>query len=258
MSSRKGRSLVPWAWAIVLFAACGGSVVESIDDDDGGAGGQPGGASGSSAATGPGGRGGAVGASGRGGRGGGGASGASGAGTVGGRAGSAGFGGGAGYGGSGPICVDQGCGPPGYRCCQNRSGCSVSGPGGGYSCDCIGGIWSCTDPSAGDGTCPFGACSGTGLVCCRGRCANLQNDPYNCGFCGNICPGRYCDYGSCGPVPCYVAPPIDASGLCCGDQICGSAAQLCCNTRTGPQSIPFCHTPSPAEPTCPIGCPNCF
>jgi hypothetical protein len=251
MSSGKGRHWIPWAWAIVVFAACGGTVVESSDDDDGGPGGGPsptGGSSGAGAAVGRGGRGAASGASGRGG------------GPAGGRAGSAGYGGGAGYGGSGPICMDQGCGPSGTRCCQPGTGCGVSGPGpnGGYTCSCIGGIWSCSDPSVGDGTCPPGACSGTGLVCCRGRCVNLQNDPYNCGSCGRFC-GGYCDFGSCGPVPCFFTQPLDAGLLCCGNQICGSSADLCCSTQSGgAQRGPYCHTPSAAEPTCPIGCPNCF
>jgi hypothetical protein len=74
MSREKGRDWIPWAWAIVLFAACGGSVVESSGNDDGGAGQSgagpvSGGASGAGA-RGPGGRGGISGASGRGGVGG--------------------------------------------------------------------------------------------------------------------------------------------------------------------------------------------
>src|SRR5687768_5898610 len=102
MSKRMGRRWIPWAWVMVLAAACGGSVVESTGDDDVLDGGSE--------------TGGGLGASGATGRGGGGASsggrgGIAGASGVGASAGSAGYGGGAGYGGSGPICMEQGCGP---------------------------------------------------------------------------------------------------------------------------------------------------
>jgi hypothetical protein len=89
---------------------------------------------------------------------------------------------------------------------------------------------------------------------------NTQNDPNNCGGCGSVCANRFCSFGSCAFArPCYVTTPIDASGLCCGQQICGSSAELCCyNQNGGTQRELFCHTPSPAEPSCPVGCPNCF
>jgi hypothetical protein len=46
------------------------------------------------------------------------------------------------------------------------------------------------------------ACT-TGRICCGGGCVNPQNDPMNCGHCGNRCEGAtpYCVAGSCGPAP---------------------------------------------------------
>ena len=33
-------------------------------------------------------------------------------------------------------------------------------------------------------------------VCCPSGCANLRNDPMNCGACNNVCPGE-CSSGQC-------------------------------------------------------------
>lgn len=67
-----------------------------------------------------------------------------------------------------------------------------------------------------DGTDPFTPNGGGGappppptLVCgqyeidCGGFCVNYVTDPYNCGYCGRVCPlGSVCEGATCGPPPC--------------------------------------------------------
>ena len=58
-----------------------------------------------------------------------------------------------------------------------------TGPGGGGAPD--GGI-ACTPP----------------MVSCGTYCADTNYDRYNCGSCGNVCPGGYaCQAGGCVPGP---------------------------------------------------------
>jgi hypothetical protein len=238
-----------WAWAIVLAAACGGSVVESIDSPDaGGSGG-----SGRGGASGSVGRGGVAGSVGRGGdagsvgRGGGGVGGRGGFAGVGGYAGSAGYGGGVAGTGPGP-CTSTIC-SPGASCCLAGAGCEAITPTGKIACTCFPdrGWSNClqiSDP--GDGTCPIGAC-GSGAMCCRGRCIYPVNDPNNCGQCNNVCPGGFCDYGKCSAAPCS-SPPPQPGMTCCGNFYCG-VGNNCCRLPSGGLT---CYEPAPGGPACPV------
>jgi hypothetical protein len=92
--------------------------------------------------------------------------------------------------------------------------------------------------------------------CCVDHCVNLQNDPQNCGTCGEHCPkGTYCGAGQC------VAPPCDATcggGTSCCAAACCAAGQLCCDPQ-GPLDMgPRCLDPN-EHGTCPLGCaPLCI
>ena len=95
-------------------------------------------------------------------------------------------------------------------------------------------------PDSGGGACDGGAC-GIGLQCCGGACKNLDNDPLNCGKCGQVCNGStamciggHCEVPSCNPK--------------CAD------LQVCCVVQQGgPSGPPTCY----AGTTCPVGCPAC-
>ena len=94
--------------------------------------------------------------------------------------------------------------------CAPLDACHVAGT-------CNPSTGSCTNPAAPDGTscgssgdggaslvCSAGACGAPQTTCasyqtlCKGVCENTQNDPKNCGSCGNVCPAKYsCVAGSC-------------------------------------------------------------
>src|SRR5215212_5608996 len=70
-------------------------------------------------------------------------------------------------------------------------------------------------------------CSGT---CCSDKCTNLQTDPNNCGFCGNVCSSGNCVNGACSACPsgtvelsngtcarpCPTGGDCSAGGVACG------------------------------------------
>jgi hypothetical protein len=92
-------------------------------------------------------------------------------------------------------------------------------------------------------------------MCCDGACVNLQNDPFNCGKCGNVCPASApsCFDGTCGHASCDANIFCMGGTTCCGSKCCG-ADQLCCEDQ-GPISVaPSCYTPTKDQPTCPQGC----
>jgi hypothetical protein len=96
-------------------------------------------------------------------------------------------------------------------------------------------------------------------LCCAGRCVYPQNDPFNCNQCGNVCggPHPYCNNGSCATTPPCASGMACFTGFCCGSTCCNDG-QLCCEVPgPGPSSAPSCYTPTPSQPTCPIGCPLC-
>lgn len=104
------------------------------------------------------------------------------------------------------------------------------------------------------------ACSAAcavGRTCCAGACANLNNDPMNCGTCGMRCQGatNLCSGGACVAPPCSpTAGACAASDFCCGSACC-KPGQLCCQAD-GPISggPPTCFTPTSDQKTCAQGC----
>lgn len=234
-------------WAVVglcLAVSCGGSTTNGETGGGAAGAGGAGAAAGSSSAGG----------------GGGGSAGSGGSGGVGGVGGVAGSGGGGGGAAGAGGCATNTCGPDGTACCDEGVGCASSGPSG-ISCSCYGGLWHCSSGAggaAGAGGAPgCGACAG-GTTCCADACTNLDNDPFNCGGCGKVCPGPhpFCNYGNCDVPPCSMPPqPPPPDGFCCGASLCQSG-QLCCEVNMGPSMLQ-CFTPTLQQPTCPIGCPLC-
>jgi hypothetical protein len=159
-------------------------------------------------------------------------------------------------------CDPSACGPSGAPCCNPGMGCASSGPNG-YSCECTASAtwqcWGVGGTDGGTGGCNAQSDCAGGTQCCNGKCVNLMNDPYNCGTCAAFCPGPYpyCDYGQCGKPPCDAPSPPPPGTFCCGQSYC-QPSQLCCAVEgPGPWAGPICFAPTPAQPTCPIGCPLC-
>jgi hypothetical protein len=95
-------------------------------------------------------------------------------------------------------------------------------------------------------------------ICCGGKCVNQQNDPMNCGACGNVCPANkpLCEGGTCKTPPC--SNSTCGSGTCCGGSCC-QAGQLCCSVSGPLDGVLSCYTPTPQQPTCAPGCaPLCI
>lgn len=95
----------------------------------------------------------------------------------------------------------------------------------------------------------------TGRMCCGGGCVNPQNDPFNCGKCGNVCPATapFCGAGTCQQPTCGAAVDCAANTTCCGNMCC-SAGQICCDSQGPVSGVPTCFTPTPDQKTCPQGC----
>ena len=96
---------------------------------------------------------------------------------------------------------------------------------------------------------------GAGRLCCGSTCVNPNNDPDNCGGCGQRCGAHtYCS-GMCVPIPCAKEGGACGSGeTCCGTSCC-TQGQLCCESSGPVQALyPGCFTPTASQPTCPPGC----
>src|SRR5436190_15828864 len=105
-----------------------------------------------------------------------------------------------------------------------------------------------TSGAGGAGTCT--PTCGTARDCCAGHCANLQNDPLNCGKCGTKCdPGTYCGGGQCVTPPCQST--CSGTAQCCGTTCC-AAGEICCDTQGPIPTGPACT--APIGGTCPMGC----
>jgi len=113
--------------------------------------------------------------------------------------------------------------------------------------------------AGGTGVCAV-ACT-TGRNCCGGGCVNLQNDPFNCGTCGNRCDGGkpYCGDGTCQQAPCDPQTELCApNSICCGSTCC-AVGDICCEPQGPIPGAPSCYAPTAAAPTCPQGCaPLCI
>jgi hypothetical protein len=77
---------------------------------------------------------------------------------------------------------------------------------------------------AGDQMCQGGACVANAPVCDAGltdcgTCADLQNDPNNCGACGMVCPSGQCGLGICAEIvgSAPVSVPCPEGQTMCGD-----------------------------------------
>ncbi|MCZ7685532.1 MAG: MopE-related protein [Sandaracinaceae bacterium] len=157
------------------------------------------------------------------------------------------------------------CFPTGFgmgRCselCESTADCPA-----GWGCEDFGGADTCTCAAAGercngidddcDGAvdegsaesigCAFGeVCAGGGCDCpserrCGGTgCTDIENDPFNCGACGNACSsGERCTSGSCcapSPETCNGADDdcdgrVDEGGAgCAGAETCVSGSCRC-------------------------------
>jgi hypothetical protein len=130
------------------------------------------------------------------------------------------------------------------------------GPGGAAG---TGGKAGSGGSAGGDGgTCDCGAFAQY-RSCCGDRCVNVQNDPLNCGACGNRCPAEkpFCGAGTCQTPPCS-GGSCDAGGQCCGSNCC-QTGQICCSIEGPVGGINSCYTPTADQPSCPAGCaPLCI
>jgi hypothetical protein len=95
----------------------------------------------------------------------------------------------------------------------------------------------------------------TGRTCCGGACLNLQNDPFNCGKCGNVCPATapFCGAGTCTHPTCDANVICIGTATCCGSMCCG-VGSICCDPQGPLLTTPTCFTPTPDQKTCPQGC----
>jgi hypothetical protein len=220
------------------------------------------GTGGTGGSTGAGGTSGAAGSGGATGRGGSGATGLAGAdGTgSGGRGGGAGV---AGGGGAGRGGTTGGGGATAGRGGTTGTGGGGAGRGGttgvGGGSGGAGGLGrGGTLGTGGIGQCATILCT-VGRTCCVDACVNLNNDPFNCGKCGNVCEAAtpYCDNGTCGRPPCTAGTACIGTATCCGTMCCG-AGELCCEEQGPLSRAPVCHKPTAGQPTCPAGCaPEC-
>jgi hypothetical protein len=141
---------------------------------------------------------------------------------------------------------------PGAGCVDtstNGAHCGACGNACGAGLNCLAGRCVASSCTAGTATRPcLGGDGGTG-TCCGTSCADLPNDPLNCGQCGRLCAlGETCQRGACAAascsgtspgVPCHLNPGI---GSCCGT--------ACVSTRFDPLNCGACNRQCPPGATC--------
>ncbi len=133
-----------------------------------------------------------------------------------------------------------------------NGGAATTGSGAGGASS-SGAVTSSSSGAVGNCSLPCGYM----LTCCDGACVETDNDPFNCGGCGVVCPGPhpYCHESLCGAPTCAGAQPCPSFDFCCGTQCCGGD-MLCCDSYGGPiQASPHCAKPE--NGTCPQSCYLC-
>ncbi|HEU4535355.1 MAG TPA: FG-GAP-like repeat-containing protein, partial [Polyangiaceae bacterium] len=143
-----------------------------------------------------------------------------------------------------PAACDAASVRCGGRCTQiatDPANCGACGRACAAGQACLAGA--CVDP------CPSGACAEVCAppfeACGAGTCADLRNDPSNCGACGRACPeGDFCAAGACVPRAGCAAPltSCDVGG-----------AELCADLRSDPSNCGGCGNACPGGQLCAAG-----
>ena len=136
--------------------------------------------------------------------------------------------------GCGGVCVDLNIDP------ANCGGCGVA-CAAGEACQSR----TCTTTTT-EAPPPL-TCADQGLIECFGVCVDLQTDPSNCGYCGEVCPSGQCATGICveavGPAPAEVVCPS-------GQADCGGG---CIDVFSDPANCGFCGNVCAADQQCLLG-----
>ncbi|KAJ9663101.1 hypothetical protein H2201_005772 [Coniosporium apollinis] len=82
------------------------------------------------------------------------------------------------------------------------------------------------------------ACCKPGEKSCQSGCADLLNDPNNCGTCGNVCPSGHCQNGACSDLSCQGTPTY------CDERPVSCGADGSCYCFTTIDGMAFCAGPS--------------
>jgi hypothetical protein len=123
------------------------------------------------------------------------------------------------------------------KCHRNGLGCDTNS-------QCCSGY---CDPTTGTCACPSGQTN------CSGTCVNTQNDPNNCGGCGNVCPaaGLACINGGCTAQSYFTCGCATGTVASCASSPCtASTAAASCSAFCS-----FAGLGSVVSSTCSIGCP---
>ena len=96
---------------------------------------------------------------------------------------------------------------------------------------------------------PWSACQ-VGRMCCDGACANVQNNPFNCGTCGKVCQSDtpFCYAGTCQKPQCSVTTDICAPDtICCETAAAAPASSAATSRDQWSRIAPVCFTPTGSD-----------